>query len=264
VNSTRGARPLAGRRVLVTRPRAQADVLVQQLEAAGALVVVAPTVTIVPPADSGPLLNAAARAGEYDWIVFASANAVDALLGALGDRAGQLRNVAAVGSRTAERLEASAITPAVVPDEFTAEALVKALAAHSSLKEARVLLPRSEIGRDTIAEGLRAAGAHVTDVVAYRTVAEMPAGDAADVNGLLSRHELDAVTFTSGSAVRNFVQLHGAETVDLLRRVVVAVIGPVTAGVARELKIEVHVQPSTYTTAAMVEALAEYFSTRPA
>jgi uroporphyrinogen-III synthase len=166
--------------------------------------------------------------------------------------------VAAVGSRTEERLRSHGIDVTVVPAEFRAEALVDALTVRTPLSGARVLLPQSEIGRDTIAEGLRAAGAIVTDVVAYRTIAETPDPATPDVRGLLMRGEIDAVTFTSGSAVRHFTQAYGPEAAELLRDTSVAVIGPVTGDAARELGIPVHVQPATYTTAAMVTALAEY------
>jgi uroporphyrinogen III methyltransferase / synthase len=256
------APPLAGRRVLITRPREQATALAQQLEAAGAIVIVSPTIRIVPPADPEPFLRAVSAITQFDWIVFASANAVDAVIAAAADPA-SLRGptIAAVGSRTADRLRAHGIDVAVVPAEFRAEALVEALTAHGRLSGTRVLLPRSEIGRETIAEGLRAAGALVTDVVAYRTVSESAEGTL-DVRGMLTDGQLDAVTFTSGSAVRSFAHTYGHDTVDLLRNAVVAVIGPVTADVAREVGIEVHVQPAVYTTAAMVEALADYFERR--
>lgn len=254
------ARPLAGRRVLVTRPRTQAGDLVSLLEAAGATVIVAPTIRIVPPADPEPLRRAAAEAATFDWIVFASANAVDAFLDALAaTEAGELRSVAAVGVRTADQLRVRGVDVTVVPEAFTADALVSALTSRGSLRGARVLLPRSEIGRTVIADGLRAAGAAVTEVIAYRTLADV-AADAPDVKGLLAARQLDAVTFTSGSAVQNFVQIHGHGSVALLQESVIAVIGPVTAEVARELGVTVHVQPATYTTAAMVEALGKYFT----
>ena len=254
------ARPLAGRRVLVTRPRAQAGELVAALEAAGATAVVAPTIRIAPPVDPAPLLQAAANVTQFDWIVFASANAVDALLDAVATTdGGELRSVAAVGSRTADQLRVRGVDVAVIPTEFTAEALVAALAARGSLQGARVLLPRSEIGRDVLAGGLRAAGATVTDVVAYRTIAA-DTGGGPDVKQLLADRQLDAVTFTSGSAVQHFVQLYGLDSIGLLRQAAIAVIGPVTAEVARELGVGVDVQPATYTTAAMVDALGKYFS----
>jgi uroporphyrinogen-III synthase len=259
--------------VLVTRPRSQADELIALLDAEGARVVVAPTIRIAPPEDPGPLNDAAANVTRFDWIVFASANGVDAFLDALravsrrtGDSdpttQGEFPAVAAVGSRTAERLRARGVDVAVVPEEFQAEALVAALTARASLAGARILIPRSAIGRELIANGLRAAGALVSEVVAYQTVADTTSSDAAGVRDLLAHGGLDAVTFTSGSAVGNFVQLHGHEAVALLRDTVVAAIGPVTAEIARQLGIDVQVQPATYTAAAMVTALREYFARR--
>ena len=262
------ARPLEGRRVLVTRPRAQADDLVGLLEAAGALAIVAPTIRIAPPEDSEPLRHAARHATQFHWIVFASANGVDAFLDAVAAVPGPdrqeaedgLPQIAAVGRRTADRLRERGVAVTIVPDEFTAEALVGALTSTAALDGARVLLPRSEIGRDVIAAGLRTAGADVTEVVAYRTVTESPGDVGHDVRRLLAGGQMDAVTFTSGSSVRNFVQLFGEDSRTLLRRSVVAVIGPVTADAARTLGIRVDVQPFTYTTAGMVEALAAYFA----
>lgn len=281
------ARPLAGRRVLVTRPRAQAAELIALLESAGAGVVVAPTVRIDPPADPLPLQQAAADLTRFDWIVFSSANAVDALLDAVdaeqvdgpfdtaanggrrsasgrlrGGRAEHPVKFAAVGSRTAERLRSRGVDVALVPDEFIADALVRVLTSRATVRGTRVLLPRSEIGREVIADGLRAAGAIVTEVIAYRTVAEAEGNDTAAVRRLLIDGRLDAVTFTSGSAVRHFVQMYGADSVALLRDTVVAVIGPVTADAARQLGVPVHVQPAAYTSAAMVDALKEYLARR--
>jgi uroporphyrinogen-III synthase len=274
--------PLDGRCVLVTRPRAQATELIGLLESAGARVVVAPTVRIVPPTDPVPLQRVAADLAQFDWIVFSSANGVDALFDAIpahdadptapvartlsaprnAVRTDTLPKIAAVGTRTAERIRARGLEVTLVPDEFTAEGLVRGLTSRTNLAGARVLLPRSEIGREVIAEGLRAAGAVVTDVIAYRTVAEQEGDEAAVVRRLLTERGLDAVTFTSGSAVQNFIQMYGPDIVELLRHTVVAVIGPVTAGVARELGLAVQVQPTTYTAAGMVETLSRHFMRR--
>ena len=261
-------RPLAGRRVLITRPRAQADDLVGLLEAAGALAIVAPTIRIAPPGDPEPLRHAARHAAQFHWIVFASANGVDAFLDAVAavpaaerqEGEDGLPQIAAVGRRTADRLRERGVAVTIVPNEFTAEALVAALTSSAALGGARVLLPRSEIGRDVIAGGLRAAGADVTEVVAYRTITETSGDVGHDVRRLLADGQMDAVTFTSGSSVRNFVQLHGEDSSALLQRSVVAVIGPVTADAARALGVRVDVQPHSYTTASMVEALAAYFA----
>jgi uroporphyrinogen III methyltransferase/synthase len=250
--------------VLVTRPRAQAAELVQRLESAGATVSVAPTIRVIPPEDRGPLLRTAADPSQFDWIVFASANAVDAFIDAVTEVGAVVRGsdprpkVCAVGSRTAERLRERGVGVALVPSEFRAEALVDALAASSPLSEAKVLLPRSEIGREVIADRLRAAGALVTDVVAYRTVADEPVDNGLDVRAMLGKREIDVVTFTSPSAVRNFVQMHGPGSAELLGNAIIAVIGPVTGDAARELGITIHVQPSTYTVSAMVDRLVAY------
>ena len=282
---TGDARPLEGRCVLVTRPRAQAAELIALLESTGARVVVAPTVRIAPPSDPAPLQRAAADLAQFDWIVFSSANGVDALFDAVphaetippADAASGVARtlsgprdklptdafprIAAVGSRTAERLRARGLDVAVTPaDEFTAEGMVNALTSRANVAGARVLLPRSEIGREVIAEGLRAAGAVVTDVIAYRTLAEQGGDEAAAVRRLLADGGLDAVTFTSGSAVQHFVQMYGSDVAERLHDAIVAVIGPVTADAARQLGFAVRVQPSTYTAAAMVEALARYFA----
>jgi uroporphyrinogen III methyltransferase/synthase len=260
-------RPLFGVRVLVTRPREQAAELVDRLTALGAQAIEAPMIRIEPPDDPTPLLEAAARADAYDWIVFTSANAVDAFMHALLDGERDVRalkgpRLCAIGSATAERLARSGIKVDLVPDEFRAEAVTVALGRHGSLEGARVLLPRADIGREVIAEQLRLAGAAVTDVVAYRTVtAESLRDDDPDVYGMLLDGRIDVVTFTSASAVRSFTRMYGTEqAADLLKNTVVATIGPVTAGVATQLGITVAVQPSTYTIPALVDALAAHFA----
>jgi uroporphyrinogen III methyltransferase/synthase len=261
------SRPLFGRRVLVTRPRDQAADLVDRLTALGADTILAPMIRIVPPDDPGPLQRAADDPGTFDWIVFTSANAVDAFMKAFLNGARDLRalrgpRLCTVGTGTADRLATYGLRVDLVPDEFRAEAVVSALARGGPLDGARVLLPRSDIGRDVIAEQLRAAGALVTDVVAYRTILEeAQREDDPDVYGLLLEGRIDVVTFTSASAVRNFAKIYGADpAADLLRRTTVAAIGPVTAEAARQLGIEVTVQPASYTIAGLVDAIAAHFS----
>jgi uroporphyrinogen III methyltransferase/synthase len=126
-------------------------------------------------------------------------------------------------------------------------------------------LPRSDIGREVIAEQLRAAGAAVTDVIAYRTVLdESQREDDPDVYGLLLQGRIDVVTFTSASAVRNFVRVVGEDqAADLLKTTTVASIGPVTAEAARQLGITVSVQPSSYTIGGLVDAIVAHFTPAP-
>jgi len=225
-------RPLFGRRIVVTRPRAQAGALADQLEAKGAEVIPFPTIAIAPPSDPVPLERAVAAAGGYDWIVFTSANGVEAFFA---------------------RFAATA-------EDYRAEGLVAALAGED-MRGRRVLLPRAAGARPVLPEALRARGAQVDEVVAYRALP--PAG--ADVTGLTAALEagsVDAITFTSSSTVRNFVALLGRPaTARLLAngRPAVACIGPVTAATARDLGLRVDVMPAAYTAAALAAALVQHF-----
>jgi uroporphyrinogen III methyltransferase/synthase len=260
------ARPLFGKRILVTRPREQAAELVELLESLGAEAIEAPLVHIAPPESYAPLDEACASIDQFDWIIFSSANAVDAFLARLLASPLDLRSLGrvklcAVGPATAERLSRHGLKVDVTPAEYRAEALVDAITTRQDVRGARVLLPRADIGREVIADELRRQGALVTDVTAYRTITADPERDGGpDVYRMLLDHRLDAVTFTSASAVRAFVQLLGAEPAsDLLRTTVVASIGPVTAQAAAQYQIASTVVPAEYTVPALVDAIVEYF-----
>ena len=265
---TYGGRPLAGKRVLVTRPRAQAPELAERLAVLGAEPIVAPAIRIVPPEDARPLDEACAAAAAFAWIVFTSANAVDAFMERLiagGRGVPTLAGVCicTIGPATAARLATYGLTADLAPAEHRGEAVSAALRNGRDLRGTRLLLPRADIARPALPDALRAAGAHVTDVTAYRTIAA-PDWPGAAVREMLLRREIDAVTFTSASAVRSAAQSLGAkQAIALFRAIVVAAIGPVTARAARELGIETTVMPSTYTTEALAQALADHFAGTP-
>lgn len=259
-------RPLFGKRILVTRPQEQAEELVELLESLGAEAIEAPMIAIVPPDDYGPLDEACACIDRFDWIIFSSANAADVFLKRLLESPLDLRALAgvklcAVGPATAERLAAHGLKVDLVPAEFRAEAVVRAIAQEGALAGLRVFLPRADIGREVIGEELRRHGALVTEAVAYRTVeTDLERGGGPDVYRMLLERRLDVVTFTSASAVRSFVRALGAEpAVDLLRTTVVAAIGPVTAEAAAKCDIQAAIVPATYTIGALAEAIVEYF-----
>jgi uroporphyrinogen III methyltransferase/synthase len=151
----------------------------------------------------------------------------------------------------------------LVPAEFRAETLVHALTARGSLRGARILFPRGDIAREVVSEELRRAGAEVAEVIAYRTLIDDAQREGEpDIYGMLLERKIDVVTFTSGSAVRNFAKVYGEEqAADLLRNTEVAVIGPVTAQAAQQLGIRVSIQPGTYSIPALVDAIAGHFST---
>ena len=258
-------RPLFGRRIVVTRPRAQAGALADLLEAEGAEVIPFPTIAIAPPADPTPLERAVATAGGYDWILFTSANGVEAFFARFAAARRDLRELAAVrlaaiGPETAAQLERRLLRVAVLAADYRAEGLVAALAGED-LHGRRVLLPRAAGARPVLPEALRARGARVDELIAYRAVPPA-AADVAGLTAALEAGAVDAVTFTSSSTVRNFVELLGrAATARLFAngRPAVACIGPVTAATARELGFGVDVMPPTWTAPALAAALARHY-----
>lgn len=258
-------RPLAGRSVLVTRPRHQAAALADRLEAYGAEVVAIPTIVLEAPDDPSALDRAVADAASYDWIVFTSTNGVRVFFERFAAAGYDVRalagtRLAAIGSETARALEALLLRPALVPEAFRAEALLDAFAAEP-LAGRRILLPRAAGARALLREALGRLGAVVDDVATYR--ARRPtAAEAAPLLAALDEDRLDAVTFTSSSTVRNFADLVGAERLAAMAasgRPLVATIGPVTSETARACGLAVAVEAAPYTSAALATALARQF-----
>jgi uroporphyrinogen III methyltransferase/synthase len=264
------ARPLFGKRLLVTRPKAQAADLVNRIEAMGGEAIEAPMIRIVPPDDFAPLDEACARAGEFDWIVFSSVNAVDAFIERLLAGPRDLRalkgvRLCVVGPSTGERLARYGVKVDITPAEYRADAVVPAMAAFGDLRGQKILLPHGDIGREVVADELRRNGAEVVEVIAYRTlIAEPEREGEPDIYRMLLERRIDVVTFTSASAVRNFVRVLGDEpAADLLRTTVVASIGPVTAEAAAQFNIQSTIVPAAYTVPALVDAIVDYFQKKP-
>jgi uroporphyrinogen III methyltransferase/synthase len=255
------SRPLAGRRIVITRARAQAGPLRAMLEAEGADVLEFPTIRIVPPDDPAPLDGAIARLDEYGWVVFTSHNGVAALcdrMRALGRDVGPLRRVrlAAIGPGTADALRSEGLRADLAPTEFRAEALVDALS-RVDLRGVRVLVPRAAVARDALPAGLRVRGALVDVVAAYRTDVERE--HAPDLRRRLATDRVDAVTFTSSSTVHNFVALLGSDAARVLGATLVACIGPVTAATVRAHGFKVGLVADHYTMSGLVAALRSAF-----
>jgi uroporphyrinogen III methyltransferase/synthase len=261
------ARPLFGKRILVTRPREAAAELADLLEALGAQAIEAPMIRILPPEDYGPLDEACATVKRFDWVVFTSANAVDAFMQRLTASGRDLRalggvRVCAVGPATTAQLARHGLKVDLVPHEYRAETLAQALTESGDVRGLKIFLPRADIGREVVAEELKKHGAEVTEAVAYRTVvAEAEREGEPDIYRMLLERRIDVVTFTSASAVRSFVQVLGAEpAADLLRTTIVASIGPVTAEAAAQYKIQSTIIPTQYTIPALVDAIVDYYA----
>jgi uroporphyrinogen III methyltransferase/synthase len=251
--------PFFGKRVLVTRAREQAGKLAVDLAARGAEPVVLPTIA-VRPLDSPEALDAALRhLGEFHWVLFTSANAVRAVwerVRALGldARAFAGVRVGAIGTATAASLLEVGLQADFVPQRHTSAAILEEI---GEVRGMRILLPRSDIAPPDLAEGLRARGAQVEAVVAYRTV---PAGPPREVVERVLEEGVDIATFTSSSTVANLAALVAPRSLEeVLQGAVVACIGPVTAQAARERGLHVDVVAPVHTEEGLVEALVAYF-----
>lgn len=245
------SQPLRGRRVLVTRPRHQATGLRARLEALGAEVYAVPVIQILPPEDPEPLKQAAGRLESYRWVVFTSRNGAESFARAAGRPAlPSSTRVACIGPATARAVRRLLGWPVhLQPRAYVAEALVDAFR-EAGVQGAAVLLVRAQEARDTLPEGLRAWGAGVDVVAAYRT---LPAYNEAERLQDVLRRGVDLATFASPSAVRAAVQLCGE--LEVLRAVPAACIGPVTAAAAEHLGLRVVAVAEDFTQQGLVEAV---------
>ena len=254
-----GIRPLLGKHILVTRARAQASALTEKLTALGAACVETPVIRIVPPADGYAALDAAiGELHTYHWLIFTSVNGVEHFFARLhhagrDTRALGYAKVAAIGSATAKALHSYGIDADLVPEEFRAEAVVEALKPILPPR-ARILLPRAQEARDVLPESLHAHGATVDVTPAYETVPELSGGE--ELAERLRNGEIDFVTFTSSSTVKNLV--HQLGNITPLQQVKIACIGPVTAETARSFALEPDIIAENYTIDGLVDAIREY------
>ena len=252
-------RPLLGKHILVTRARAQASALTEKLTALGAACVETPVIRIVPPADGYAALDAAiGELHTYHWLIFTSVNGVEHFFARLhhagrDTRALGYAKVAAIGSATAKALHSYGIDADLVPEEFRAEAVVEALKPILPPR-ARILLPRAQEARDVLPESLREHGATVDVTPAYETVPELSRGE--ELAERLRNGEIDFVTFTSSSTVKNLV--HQLGNITPLQQVKIACIGPVTAETARSFALEPDIIAENYTIDGLVDAVREY------
>lgn len=255
-NDRQASKILAGKRILITRPREQAADLEQRLRELGAIPIAFPTIRIVAPTDQYAALDAALRQlATFDWAIFTSVNGVRHVwqrLQALDIDAQAFATVrlAAIGPATAQALVDQGLQVAVMPERYVAEGLLDAIPNPAGQ---RFLLPRADLARDTLRIGLQAAGADVVEVPAYHTTLEAPAPEALAALDA----GVDILTFTSSSTVRNFVDQLGPERVRALSaQALVVAIGPITADTADELGLGVDAVAVEYTIAGLVEALA--------
>src|SRR6266852_5473680 len=250
-------RPLSGKRIVVTRTRQQAGVLSGQLRALGADVFELPTIRIEPPTDLREFAELVQDAHGYDWIVFTSPNGVDAffeIFYKLYDDAREIgaAKIAAIGPATAQRVRDFRLHVDLEPEEFVAEAVVRAFEKQGGVENLRILLARAEKARDVLPKQLSSLGAIVDEGFAYRTVPE-----TRDITGARRRlldEGADLITFTSSSTVENFLALG----LPWPKEMQVASIGPVTSKTARDHGLKVDVEARRHDIEGLVEAIRNF------
>lgn len=249
--------PLAGRRVLVTRPRAQSEGLARLIGAAGGEALLFPTIEIAPPADAGPARDLLGRLEEFDFAVFISANAVERGLALLGRPWPSKVRAAAVGPGTRRRLEEHGLREVIAPEGGSDSEALLALPVLASIAGRRVLIVRGEGGRETLREALQARGAAVEYAECYRRA--RPQADPAPLLAEWDRGAVHAVTVGSAEALGNLLAMLGAAGASLVRGTPMFVLHPRVAEEARRLGIA-RVVAAGPGDAEMLAALVAYFA----
>ena len=256
-------RPLYGWRVLVPRAKSQAGVMNARLSQHGAIPQSVPTISLEPPRNPAQMDRAIKGIveGRYQWILFTSVNAVDAVWSKFEELGLDARSFAgvhlgAVGQKTADALIARGMQPELLPHRTKQNAAGLAEAFPEYVEDidpvSRVLLPRADLSSDVLVDGLQEKGWEVDDVVAYRTVRAAP--PPPETRDMIKTGGFDAVCFTSPSTVKNLVGIAGKPH----SRTIIACIGPVTEAEAREQGLRVDVVPEVADIPHLVDALADH------
>lgn len=258
-------RPLLGKTIAVTRARHQASDLAARLTALGAECIQCPTIEIGPPEDWDAIDAAIAALDGYRWLVFTSVNGVRFFfqrLFAAGKDARALGHLktAVIGPATQKALLAFGLNSDIVPTSYRAESVVAAFA-QQDVRGCKILLPRAAEARPILPDELTRMGADVQEIAVYRTRIARESADTLTAH--LAAGDIDMVTFTSSSTVKNFISLLPEEKVhDWLKPVTVASIGPITTDTAESLGLSVDVTAATYTVAGLCTAIVALYRTR--
>jgi len=256
--------PLFGRTIFVTRPRSQADALIEQLRRFGAEAVAFPTIRITAPVDPEPIARSISEIRRYAWLIFTSANGVDAFFRELGRMDKDARwlaevRVATIGSATAAACAREGVRSDFTPSRQTSLDLAREFVSVFDVAGSEVLLVRAASASRELVEYLEGAGAHVTEVDAYRV--EPDTGEKAPLLGQLLAGAVDLVTLTSPSTAEALVELIGSERVGgLAGKTTFASIGPVTTKATRGLGLNVSIEADPHDTDGLVTAILTHFA----
>ena len=256
-------RPLFGKRIIITRPREQAEEFKSQLTDLGAEVIAFPTIEIRDPSSWDGLDEAIRHMDRYQWLIFTSVNGVKNFFARFRSAERDIRDlkgirISTIGPATERAVRALNLHVEVIPEEFKAEGLVESLRGRV-MKGARVLIPRAKVARDVLPQELRKQGAQVDVVEAYQTI--IPKANRDTLEQILAERFVDMIVFTSSATVSNLAELvQPASLRDLLYETAIACIGPITAETVAKYGLHVSVQPDQYSIPSLAHAIRRYFT----
>ncbi len=269
-------KPLFGHRILVTREHMEGF---EPLEESGAEIIEFPTIEVVPPESFKKLDKSIDQIGTYDWLIFTSRNGVKYFFKRFFEKERDIRDlkglkICSIGRKTAAEVKKYGIKTDLIPDEFRAEGLIEAFSIQHSttsnkpttphakpLKGMKFLLPRAEVAREIFPEKVRQLGGEIDIPVAYRTIKPDFLGKR--LRRFLEEGRISIATFTSAATFHNFREIMGEDADELLKRVTIAVIGPVTAKAVEKAGLKVHIMPKEATIEAMVEEIITWVTQTP-
>ena len=252
--------PLWGAKIVVTRARAQASGLLELIRDEGGEAIEFPSIEIVKEDNLTALYKALAELNDYAWIIFTSANAVEIFFKELRLREIDIRQlrgirICAIGPATAAQLTRRGLLVDLMPTEYRAEGIIAELKNLIKPGE-RILLPRARGAREVLPESMRQLGAVVDEVIIYQAAPTSHVNPSRLQN--IRDGEVDYITFTSSSTVKNFVNIIGSENIkDFNAKVKVACIGPITARTAQENGFTVDIMPTQYTIEALLDSIVQ-------
>jgi uroporphyrinogen-III synthase len=262
-------RPLAGKRIVITRSPEQSGILLHELKGSGAKVILLPFVEFRLPSDTGALDSALARLSEFDWVVFTSPNGVRFFrqrLRELGRETSGLPAplplVAAIGVATASAATKEGLAVEFALADVRGGREFAQRFSSAAIQGKKILLPQSDLADGHIRDALKESGAAVTEVVAYRTC--MPESLHGHELEQVKRDGADVFVFASPSAFRNFAKTVGPEGLKLFAdRSAFAAIGPTTAEAIRGAGVQVKIEAAKPSSSEIVQAIVQYFAAKP-
>jgi uroporphyrinogen-III synthase len=258
------AESLANRTIVITRDQDQARNMASAVENLGGRALLFPTIKVSAIADRQACVSAANDINKYDWVVFSSANAVRYFPEFIsrGNQSAIACKIAAVGTKTAEELEANGVSVDLVPETYTAKGLLKALGPHE-FRDKNILLPVSNIARDDIENGLRSLDADVNRIEVYRTDPNKDL-DSDVMQRMIGQKEIDCLTFFSPSAFRFFIEIVGQKTANdiISMDIIIAAIGPTTCHAIESAGFHNVIMPKKNLENELLETIVTHFDNR--